>query len=228
MKIDNITFEQLGSITAYNADCMDIMKEYPDNYFDLAIVDPEYGIKASKKNKYHSGAFTQYIPKDWDIERPSINYFNELFRISKNQIIWGANYFVDMLPISKNWIVWDKSQPLGISFSMHELAFCSCEGQAVIFRVSNGENGNRCIVKHKARAYKRIHPTEKPPKLYKYCLQTFAKQGYKILDTHGGSMSHAIACHDLGFDLTIIEKDTDYYNDAIKRLKFHQSQLKLF
>lgn len=215
---------QLGNITAIHGDCMDYMKDIPDKYFDLAIVDPEYGIKASKKNKYHDGAFTQYKPKDWDINRPSEEYFKELFRVSNNQIIWGANYFVDMLPIAKNWIVWDKSQPLGISFSMHELAFCSCEGQAVIFRVSNGENGNRCTIKEKSIKYQRIHPTQKPVKLYKMCLDVFAKNGDKILDTHGGSFSHAIACHDLAFDLTIIEKDEDYFNAAIKRLKWHQRQ----
>lgn len=215
---------QLEKIKAIRGDCMDYLRDIPDKYYDLAIVDPEYGIKASKKKKYHDGAFTQYIPKDWDMDRPSVEYFAELFRVSKNQIIWGANYFVDMLPIAKNWIVWDKSQPLGISFSMHELAFCSCEGQAVILRVSNGENGNRCTIKEKSAKYQRIHPTQKPVKLYKMSLDIFAKKGDKILDTHGGSFSHAIACHDLGFDLTIIEKDEDYFNDAVKRLKWHQRQ----
>lgn len=209
-------------------DCMVGMKRYPDKYFDLAIVDPEYGINAGKKKQYHKGAFTTYKAKDWDLIRPSAEYFTELFRVSKNQIIWGANYFADLLPPAKNWIVWDKVQPAGISFSMHELAFNSCSGQAMIFTISNGENGNRCVVKELAREYVRIHPTQKPVKLYKNCLKYFAKENDKILDTHLGSGSSRIAAHDMNFDFTGFEIDKDYFEAQEKRFKQHISQLKMF
>jgi site-specific DNA-methyltransferase (adenine-specific) len=214
-------------ITVTNEDNMALMARYPDDYFDLAIVDPPYGIGASLKKKYHKKAFTNYKAKDWDNCVPDKTYFKELFRVSKYQIIWGANYFVEHLPVSKNWIVWDKSQPLGISFSMHEIAFCNATGQAPIFRVTNGSNGNRCVVKNKSVKYQRIHPTQKPVKLYKKCLKHFAKTGDKILDTHLGSGSLAIACHELGFELTACELDAEYYNASLKRFKLETKQLML-
>lgn len=213
---------------AHNLDCLPAMREMPDKAFDLAIVDPPYGIGASGKQRYHAEAFTNYSRKEWDNEIPGEEYFQELFRVSKNQIIWGGNYFTEFLPATKNWIVWDKAQPLGISLSMHELAFNSCLGQAAIFRVTNGENGNRCTVPTLARQYLRIHPTQKPIRLYKLCLQTYAKEGDQILDTHLGSGSSRIAAYDLGFDFTGYELDKDYFDAQEERFKRHIAQPKLF
>ena len=218
-------FEHEG-IKAFNCDCMDFMKEIPDEYYGLSICDPPYGMDGGKKKKYHARAFTQYKPKNWDSNRPSIDYFNELFRVSREQIIWGGNYFVEFLPAAKNWIVWDKLQPEGISFSMHELAFYSGNGQAMIFRGYHG--GNRCVVKELAKQYIRIHPTQKPIPLYRWLLTNYAKPGQCILDTHGGSFSSAIACHNLGFDLDICEIDKDYFGEAVARFKRETKQLNLF
>lgn len=196
---------QLGNITAIHGDCMDYMKTLPDKCFDLAIVDPPYGIGISNNPVRQA-----HKKKNWDNNIPDNKYFEELFRISKNQIIWGGNYF--NLPISKCFIIWDKRQPEKFSLAMCEYAWCSIQKPAKIFSLSVLEEKNK------------IHPTQKPIKLYKWILCNYAKYGYKILDTHGGSFSHAIACHDLGFELTIIEKDEDYFNAAIKRLKWHQCQ----
>lgn len=203
--------EQLGMIKAYNADCLQIMQQYPDKYFDLAIVDPPYGIDTSlggcgsRKKKYD-----RRKKSNWDSQIPSEDYWQELFRISKNQIIWGMNYY--QLPPCQHFIVWDKKQPIGVSFAMAELCWTSFKGTSKIYYSSSNGQDNR------------IHPTQKPVKLYEWLLTNYAKQGDRILDTHGGSMSHAIACHNLGFDLTIIEKDKDYYDAAIKRIKWHQRQ----
>jgi len=201
------------------------MADKSDNYYDLAIVDPPYGINAGSKKKYFKGAFTEYTPKKWDSNIPNKKYFQELFRISKNQIIWGGNYFVENLPISKNWIVWDKKQSENISFSMHELAFYSGSGQAKIFRGYNG--GNRCVIKDKAKKYIRIHPTQKPVELYRWLLKKYAKKGDKIFDSHGGSGSILIACVDMGFDIDWCELDVDYFQAAKKRYENHISQLRL-
>lgn len=213
----------------YNMDCVSGMKHYPDNYFDLAIVDPPYGINASRKKQYHASAFTSYPPKDWDNERPTEEYFEELYRVSKYQIIFGGNYFTEFLPAPhKNWIVWDKAQPLGISLSMHELAFCNAPGQAPIFRVTNGSNGNRCVVKDASKKYQRIHPTQKPVKLYEHCLKHFANEGDKILDTHLGSGSSRIAAYLNGFDFTAFEIDKDYCEASEKRFRNVIAQQRLF
>lgn len=200
-------------------DCMEFMRGKPDGYFELAVVDPPYGISASDKGKYHAGAFTQYTPKKWDDARPGSEYFRELFRVSKQQIIWGGNYFTEFLPPAKNWIVWDKAQPLGISLSMHELAFCSAPGQAPIFRVTSASGKNNCVVKDLAHKYLRIHPAQKPIKLYEMCLTHFARPGDKILDTHLGSGSSRIAAYKMGFDFWGCEIDPDYYRDSEKRFK---------
>ena len=197
---------------------MELMARYPDNYFDLAIVDPPYGIGASEmtmgsgKNKnYKKG-------KNWDNETPSQKYFNELFRVSKNQIIWGGNYFP--LPLTKSWIFWDKGIYWDCDFADGELAWTSFKSVLRIAQIRyKGFLGADNV---------RIHPTQKPVALYKWILDKYAKQGDKILDTHLGSGSIAIACHDYGFDLTACELDTEYYEAAIKRLKLHQAQLKLF
>lgn len=215
----------VSSSAVFNMDCMEFMKVVPDKFFQLAIVDPPYGVKASRKKQYHDGAFTSYTAKDWDNERPQADYFSELVRISEYQIIWGGNYFTEFLPPHKNWIVWDKAQPLGISLSMHELAYCNAPGQAPIFRVPNGANGNRCVVKDKAVKYLRIHPTQKPIKLYEYCLKHFAKKGWKIIDTHLGSGSSRIACKKMGFDFVGLEIDAEYFEKHEARWKnFVQQQ----
>lgn len=218
---DDIPFEQLGTIKAYNADCMEIMKQYPDKYFDLAIVDPPYGLgidfqkKRIQKNIKNNRK--EHKRKDWDSDIPDISYFDELFRVSKNQIIFGGNYFVKYIFPTKGWVIWDKGQ-YDLTMSDCEIAFTSFNSKTRIIKMNRVE-----LLKQGT-----IHPTEKPIQLYRKLLHFYAKQGDKILDTHGGSMSIAIACHDLEFDLVIIEKDKDYYKEAIKRLKFNQRQLKLF
>lgn len=158
--------------------------------------------------------------KDWDNKPPSTEYFKELLRVSKNQIIWGANYF--NLPPSMGYVCWDKKLD-HIDLSDFELAYTSFNRAAKIFRHS--KNGGS---KNHAALADRIHPTQKPVKLYKWLLKNYAKEGDKILDTHGGSGSICIACHDLGFDLTWTELDKDYYNAAVKRYEQHAAQLQMF
>jgi site-specific DNA-methyltransferase (adenine-specific) len=197
-------------ITLTNECNMELMARYPDNYFDLAIVDPPYGIGIS------SNPFRQKHEKcDWDNAIPNKQYFDELMRVSKNQIIWGGNYFD--LPPSQGFIVWDKKQPQDFSSAMCEMAWMSFQKPAKIFR------------KHVVTAEpNKIHPTQKPVALYKWILDKYAKQGDKILDTHLGSMSIAIAAHDYGFELTGCELDPEYYEKGIQRVKNHVSQQKLF
>ena len=207
--------EKLGKITLYNADCMDILKQTPDKYYSLCIVDPPYGINAGKMTM-GSGNHKFTKGKDWDNSIPSKEYFDELFRVSKNQIIWGGNYF--NLPLNNNWIIWDKLNP-NLSFSEAELAWCSIDKNIRIFkRLSTlpDLDGNK------------IHPTQKPVALYKWILSKYAKEGDTILDTHLGSGSSAIAAHDGGFEFTGIELDEEYYNAAKERLILHQRQLNLF
>lgn len=202
-------------LTITNEDNMELMARYPDNYFDLAIVDPPYGINAGKmtmgsgKHKFKQG-------KDWDNSIPKDEYFEELFRVSKSQIIWGGNYFP--LPLNNNWVIWDKLNP-NLSFSEAELAWCSINKNIRIFKrysAMEDEDG------------KKQHPTQKPIALYKWLLDKYAKQGDKILDTHLGSGSIAIACHDYDFELTACELDKEYYNKAIERITNHTKQQKLF
>jgi site-specific DNA-methyltransferase (adenine-specific) len=196
---------------------MELMARYPDKYFDLAIVDPPYGIGASemtmgsgKNKKYKKG-------KNWDAETPNQEYFNELFRVSKNQIIWGGNYFP--LPLTKSWIFWDKGINGDCDFADGELAWTSFNK---VLRIAP--------IRYKGflgADKERIHPTQKPVALYKWLLDKYAKQGDKILDTHLGSGSIAIACHDYGFELTACELDESYYNSALKRIQNHVAQTKL-
>ena len=198
-------------ITATNEDNMLMMARYPDDYFELAIVDPPYGIDAGKMTM-GSGKHIFKKGKDWDSSVPDSNYFKELFRVSKNQIIWGGNYFI--LPLNNNWIIWDKLNP-NLSFSEGEMAWCSIKKNVRIFkRLSTLPDYDG----------KKRHPTQKPIKLYEYCLLNYAKEGDKIVDTHRGLASLDIACHNLGFDLVTCEIDTDYFNDGNKRLKQHQQQ----
>lgn len=192
-----------------NEDCMELMSRYDDNHFELAIVDPPYGIGISK-----NPIRQQHDKKNWDNNTPSKEYFYELFRVSKNQIIWGGNYF-DLRP-SQCFFVWDKKQPHDFSLAMCEFAWCSFQKPAKIWRLS--------VLKEKGK----IHPTQKPVELYEWLLMNNTKEGDKILDTHLGSGSIAIACHNLGFDLTACEIDKDYFDAAMKRLEQHKSQQRLF
>ena len=202
------------SLKITNEDNMLLMARYPDNYFDLAICDPPYGINVSTR-VFNDG-------KSWDNEIPSKEYFNELFRVSKNQIIWGGNYFLDYLKATSCFIIWDKKMTDKHLMSMSEFAWTSFNTKNLIFRQPPvGDRGFYNI------DGTRIHPTQKSIKLYEYCLNKFAKEGDKILDTHLGSGSIAIACHDYGFDLTACELDKEYFEAAMKRLKDHQKQLKL-
>ena len=205
----------LGNIKLYNADCMEVMKTFKDKQFDLAIVDPPYGLERFKaKDGGNSKKIKSFGDKDknWNNIKPSDEYWTELFRISEYQIVWGANNF--NLPTSEYFIIWDKMQMMP-SFAQCEQAWTNCRVPAKIYR-------KRSI------NLERIHPTQKPVQLYKWLLQNYAKEGDTILDTHFGSLSIGIACHDLKFDLTAIELDKDYYEQAKQRLINHQRQLTLF
>jgi site-specific DNA-methyltransferase (adenine-specific) len=209
-------------ITITNECNMELMKRYPDNYFDLAIVDPPYGIDAGKMTmgigktpKASKAKNRKWNAKDWDNATPTQEYFYELFRVSKNQIIWGGNYFD--LPPCKKFIMWDKEIPDGLSFSDCEMAWTSFSGANKMFRYSAYKNKSE-----------KFHPTQKPAALYKWILNKYAKPNDKILDTHLGSGSIAIACHDYKFELTACELDKEYYDKSIQRIKNHISQMKLF
>ena len=203
------------------------MARYEDNYFDLAIVDPPYGIgEDGEKNHSRDKATkaTRYTPKNWDNKAPNKQYFEELKRVSKNQIIWGANHFIENIPNANSscWIVWDKDN--SGDFADCELAYASFKSAVRKFKfrwngMLQGDMKNKEV---------RIHPTQKPVKLYEWILMGWAKEGDKILDTHLGSGSIAIACHNLGYDLTACELDTEYYNEAMKRLDQHKAQKRLF
>lgn len=205
-------------LALYNCDCMELLKQTPDKYYSLCIVDPPYGIGASSM-QMGSGKNKQWSKdKEWDSSSPNKEYFDELFRVSKNQIIWGGNYF--SLPLTKSWILWDKGIYGDCTFADGELAWTSLN---IVLRIAQ--------VRYKGflgADLNRIHPTQKPVALYKWLLHNYAKPGDKILDTHGGSMSIAIACHQMGYDLTLCELDKDYYNAGIKRVKYETAQEDLF
>ena len=214
--------ERFGTITLVCGDCMEYMQNCPDKSFDLAIVDPPYGLgidgqkEQKSKNPKHSRKY--HKRKNWDDATPDEMYFTELERVTKNQIIWGGNYFVEHLHKgTKGWIVWFKGQT-GLTMSDCELAYSSFNCVTRVVTINRGE-----LVKQNT-----FHPTEKPLKLYEWILANYAEPGQKIIDTHGGSMSHAIAAHKLGFDLTIIEKEPEYYAQAKARLLEYQKQLTLF
>ena len=220
-------------IKIYNQDCLEAMRLMKDNQFDLAIVDPPYGIDIAKNGTLGKNNFTK---KNWDKSIPNKEYFIELFRISKEQIIWGANYMTSYLPPSMGWIYWDKLQNkeghrYGKTFASGELAFSSFNKPLQHFEYKYQGNyigtPNNITTKTKLKQELKIHPTQKPVKLYEWLLMNYAKEGDKILDTHLGSGSIAIACHNLGYDLEGYELDKDYYNNALKRIKEHQSQLRL-
>ena len=219
--------EQFGDIKLYNCDCMDLLKQTPDKYYSLALVDPPYGIgecgdknasrgKLAKAKNYKAFAGS-------DISAPDKEYFNELIRISKNQIIFGANHFISKIPFDSScWIVWDKDNTG--DFADCELAWTSFNTSVRKFKF----RWNGMLQENMKNKEARIHPTQKPVQLYKWLLQKYAKEGDKILDTHFGSLSIGIACHDLHFDLTACELDKEYYEAAKKRLIWHQKQLNLF
>ena len=211
MRIEKVT----DKITLYNCDCMEYMKNIPDNYYDLSICDPPYGIQINNNMGRRSGdKKSSYKKVNWDNNPPSDKYFNELFRISKNQIIWGANYF--SMPPTKSFIVWRKPQiSENVSFSMLEYAWTSFDKTSKEWiGMSNEKN--------------RFHPTQKPIKLYEWLLKNYAKPTDKILDTHFGSCSIGIACHNFGCTLDACEIDEEYFDKAYNRLKQHVKQLDLF
>jgi len=207
----------MAEIRIFNEDCMLAMARMKDKEFDLAICDPPYGLgidgqKESKKGKKSDRK--GHAQKDWDNAIPKAEYFEQLFRVSKNQIIWGGNYFVEHLNEGhKGWIIWDKAQH-GLTMSDCEIAYSSFDCPTRIY------TKNRVILLQEGT----IHPTQKPVKLYLWLLNNYAKQGDKILDTHGGSCSIAIACDIMGFDATIYEIDKDYYEAAVDRFNRHKQQ----
>lgn len=206
------------TINLYNTDCMTALRDMPDNMYDLAIVDPPYGmheqgaqtggIGTLKNRVFHRGAY-----EHWDIS-PSVEYFDELRRVSVNQIVWGGQYFTDKLPVSREWVSWDKCQPWQ-TFSQIELAWTSYKGTSKLFKFDNRYSG-------------KIHPTQKPVELYQWILSKYAKQGDRILDTHLGSGSIALACHTMGYSLDAYEIDAEYFAAAQARLHEHQRQMRLF
>ena len=195
-----------------NGDCMEYMKTMPDKYVDLCICDPPYGIGINS-----SGRLGRYggKGKTWDNQTPDKIYFDELFRISKNQIIWGGNYF--NLPPTRCFLIWDKKQPENVSFASCELAWTNLDQSAKTFYYSPMQKEDL-----------RIHPTQKPVKLYEWLLRNYAKEGDKILDTHVGSASSLIACHNMGFDYVGFELDADYHKAATERLEAVKSQITLW
>ena len=207
----------MSNLKITNEDNMLLMARYPDNYFDLAIVDPPYGIGAENHAGKKENGWKQWEKKNWDNQIPNKKYFEELFRVSKNQIVWGGNYMTEFLKPSMGWVIWDKGQR-DFSLADGEMAWTSFNKAMRIWEYARA----------KTISNNKIHPTQKPIDLYKWILDKYAKQGDKILDTHLGSGSIAIACHDYVFDLTACELDKEYYDKAMQRINNHVSQQKLF
>lgn len=214
----------------YNIDCMEGMREFPDNYFELAIVDPPYGgvtLGGYVSNKVSGGIArnrNDYILDLWAQNAPEVKYFDELFRVSQNQIIWGGNYFIEQIRRnSQCWLVWDKEKPEGVTYADVELAWTSFDKGAKIFRYA----WNGMIQGDMKNKENKIHPTQKPIKLYKWILSEFAKQGDKILDTHVGSASSLIACKEMGFDYVGFELSESYYQLSSQRLGTVEAQMRI-
>lgn len=206
---------KIGTATLIHGDCEEFMRDLPDKHFSLACVDPPYGIGASVGFGRSQKESTKIIKKlSWDNCIPGNNYFSELLRTSENRVIWGGNYF--HLPPTRCFLIWDKLNA-GRDFADCEQAWTSFDKVARIFVY-------RVATDHKER----IHPTQKPVKLYEWIYANYAKPGQTILDTHGGSMSSVIAALNMGFEITCIEKDEDYFNAAVERVIKSQQQLKLF
>lgn len=233
----------IGDVSAspflfFNADNMEIMKQYPDKYFDLAIVDPEYGIDAAnltrtkgvagKSKTFNQNIKHTYKPKDWDKQRPQKEYFDELQRVSKNQIVWGGNYFADLLPPKKGWIFWDKkiTNANNKNFSDGELAWTSFN--CILRRFTYDWIGFGYL--NNPQGEKKIHPTQKPVSLYRWILENYAEKGFKILDTHLGSGSIALAIDkankldNMNLEFVGIELDTEYFNAAVNRFRLAHAQ----
>lgn len=198
---------------AYNEDCMEVMRRYPDKYFDLAVVDPPYGIDAGKMTM-GNGVHQFQKGKDWDNSIPSAEYFRELFRVSKRQIIWGGNYFTEHLPPSRSWLVWDKKNP-NLSFAEGELAW-----------VSDGD-GLRIFSYYVMKQGTKFHPTQKPIDLYRWIYGKYSKPGFKILDTHLGSGTNRRAAYDFGLDFVGCEIDKEYFDKQEQMFEEHTSQLRM-
>lgn len=224
----------MSRIELHNIDCLPYMKQCSDKQFDLAIVDPPYGInydgnttvkgQAGKANTFSD--MQHHEKKGWDTARPSQEYFAELQRISHNQIIWGGNYFADLLPAKKGWIFWDKkiTNANNTNFSDGELAWTSFN--CILRRFTYDWIGFGYL--NNPQQEKKSHPTQKPVQLYKWLLHNYAKEGDKIIDTHLGSGSIALACEEYGYDLTACEIDQEYFEAASKRLSDYRVQMRLF
>lgn len=209
-----------AELTLTCEDNMEMMARYPDKYFDLAIVDPPYGINAEQGTNRASRKMFSDKVYGWDSSIPGSDYFNELRRVSIHQIIWGGNYFLNHLGNTRGFVIWDKLNP-DRCFADCEFAWSSIDGVARIFNTTRVQELNK-------KDNGKIHPTQKPTQLYKWLLSNYAKEGDKILDTHLGSMSIAIACYDRGFELTGCELDKDYFDAGIKRVENHKKQLTIF
>lgn len=198
-----------------NADCLDILKQLPDKCIDLVLTDPPYGLnKKFKGGKSGKMNFNSIVDKGWDFT-PDKEVFEEIVRVSKNQIIWGGNYFADMLPPSRCWIVWDKMIAEDFSLAMLELAWTSFDKNAKIFRYASEKDF-------------RLHPTQKPLQLFKKCIAEYSKEGDLIADFFSGSGTTAVACWELKRKFICVEKDFDYWKASCKRLEDHQKQGVLF
>jgi len=209
----------------YNMDCMVGMKQFPDKYFELAIVDPPYGINmdGGKIGGGKCGTAKNYTKKQWDDKPPDKSYFDELIRVSKNQIIWGANHFISRIPYDSScWIVWDKDNTG--NFADCELAWTSFNTAVRKYRY----RWNGMLQENMKNKEIRIHPTQKPVALYKWLLKNYANKGDKILDTHVGSASSIIACIDMGFEYMGFEIDKEYYEAAQERMRIHMQQQTIF
>lgn len=207
-------------IELYNMDCMEYMKGCKDNEFDLAIVDPPYNIVSQQKRGIGSRIDPTGKMNDWNNKKPEPEYYLELFRVSKHQIIWGANNFE--LPPTEYFCIWDKMQSVD-NFASAEYAWTNCKMPAKVFRYSIHQ-----VMADRKREGGKIHPTQKPIKLYDWLLKTYTEQGQKILDTHLGSGSSAIAAHYYGVDFVGLELDKDYFNAAKERFDLQTRQQDLF
>ena len=223
--------EHFDRFSFYNGDCMDLLKQTPDKYYDLALVDPPYGIGAENHAGNKENGWTQWERKDWDKATPTAEYWHELFRVSKNQIVWGANYYADKLPISRGWVYWHK-MVLTDNYSQGELAWTSfdCVMKFVEYKYQGNYLGfrNSITTQSSTKEETRIHPTQKPIALYEWLIKEFAKDGDLILDTHLGSGSSRIAAYKGGFNFVGFEIDQEYYEKQEKRFNDFKSQLRLF
>ena len=209
-----------GNITLMNMDCMEYMKSLPDNAFELAIVDPPYGIDAANMTMGRGSALDkgEIAKKNWDKETPKKEYFSELMRVSAEQIIWGGNYFLDYLGATRCFLMWDKLD-YNSDFASHELAWTSFKKNTKCFQRARSAGGD---------SQGKIHPTQKPVKLYEWLLANYAKEGDRILDTHLGSGSSAIAAHYGGFEFVGTELDRDYFEASVKRFQEQTKQMDIF